>query len=312
MNLKKVEIDKDILYDLYINKNMSTAEIASELNVSKNTINRHLKKNNIPIKDRKEAQKQSTKKRSENLRKQNTLICPECGASFYCNSYRQTHYNNNFCSQSCANKFIGRKRSENLDLIPCDNCGKMHHQNKYKIDNFSNHFCSKECHNEFMTKQITELNPRYKRTEVKCSYCNKSLFITDHDLNNQTYHYCNRDCMTNHYKESEMFAGEKSPSWKGGGDLYYGPHWKDISESVRKRDNYTCQRCGKKQEDITFPVHHIQPLRSFDGDYKTANNLDNLITLCTCCHGTVEQNGMDFVPKNKKMDSPDHNNQIGS
>lgn len=52
-----------------------------------------------------------------------------------------------------------------------------------------------------------------------------------------------------------------------------------LNEKIRKRDNYTCQDCGKTQKEInqTLEVHHI------DGDDE--NNVDeNMITLCKSCH----------------------------
>jgi RNA-directed DNA polymerase len=46
---------------------------------------------------------------------------------------------------------------------------------------------------------------------------------------------------------------------------------------VRRRDNYTCQSCGKS--GTSLQVHHAKP-REHGG----TDELDNLITLCTQCH----------------------------
>ena len=48
-------------------------------------------------------------------------------------------------------------------------------------------------------------------------------------------------------------------------------------ESVRDRDNHTCQLCGEKQGSRAFHVHHKDENR-----YNC--NPDNLITLCPRCH----------------------------
>ncbi len=57
-----------------------------------------------------------------------------------------------------------------------------------------------------------------------------------------------------------------------------------------KRDDYTCQICGKK---VAKPdVHHKIPLR-LDG----TNEESNLITLCRPCHGKEEAK---LRPKRKK------------
>lgn len=55
-----------------------------------------------------------------------------------------------------------------------------------------------------------------------------------------------------------------------------------MKEKVKKRDNYKCVECGKKEELV---IHHI--------DYdKTNCEMDNLITLCKECHyKTIGDNG---------------------
>jgi len=62
-----------------------------------------------------------------------------------------------------------------------------------------------------------------------------------------------------------------------------------LKRCIRKRDNYTCQKCYKtqKQELITInkklSIHHI--------DYNKFNCSEfNLITLCNKCNHTVNSN----------------------
>lgn len=61
-------------------------------------------------------------------------------------------------------------------------------------------------------------------------------------------------------------------------------NWGKIREKRLKKDNYTCQRCGR-QDQLT--VHHILP-RAEGG----RNNQGNLITLCNPCHDEVEELGL--------------------
>ena len=57
---------------------------------------------------------------------------------------------------------------------------------------------------------------------------------------------------------------------------YRGDDWDEKRKEARKRDNDTCQKCGRKDR---LQVHHIVPWRiSHD------SNLSNLITLCIYCH----------------------------
>jgi 5-methylcytosine-specific restriction endonuclease McrA len=70
--------------------------------------------------------------------------------------------------------------------------------------------------------------------------------------------------------------GENSHCWKGGVSYFpYSVDWTDdLKRAIRKRDEYTCQLCGKEP---AICVHHI--------DYNKKNcNPDSLITHCENCH----------------------------
>lgn len=93
--------------------------------------------------------------------------------------------------------------------------------------------------------------------------------------------------MGSYYAENQMFTGENSGTWAGGEINYYGPNWYHQRRKVRKRDNYTCQDCGitEKEYGNQLSVHHIGPFRNFHGDWRKANELSNLISLCEYpCH----------------------------
>jgi hypothetical protein len=69
----------------------------------------------------------------------------------------------------------------------------------------------------------------------------------------------------------------------------YPEEWREtFKEGIRQRDNYTCQKCGKLQSELTgfhkkLVVHHI--------DYDKSNlNPENLITLCRNCHVKTNTN----------------------
>lgn len=60
--------------------------------------------------------------------------------------------------------------------------------------------------------------------------------------------------------------------------------WAKLRSACFSRDHFTCQRCDKKKSaSVVLTVHHIIP-RDNDG----ANDLSNLITLCSPCHDFVE------------------------
>jgi len=64
---------------------------------------------------------------------------------------------------------------------------------------------------------------------------------------------------------------------------YHAEFWLQIRDEVLKRDNYTCQHCGKT--DCRFEVHHKIPAKMGGKD-----EIDNLITLCSICHKKEENN----------------------
>ena len=79
--------------------------------------------------------------------------------------------------------------------------------------------------------------------------------------------------------------GKLNHNWKGGKTPYYKSRlddykWHDIAIKVKKRDNYTCQICGKKGRD----VHHILS-HWFFNDF----NLKGLVTLCRSCHNKADR-----------------------
>lgn len=75
----------------------------------------------------------------------------------------------------------------------------------------------------------------------------------------------------------------------------YGPGWTRIRDSVRQRDEYRCQVCGRPETTRQHDVHHKVPFRMFRDESgriyrEKANELSNLTTLCPECHQKAEMN----------------------
>lgn len=92
----------------------------------------------------------------------------------------------------------------------------------------------------------------------------------------------------------------------------YGPNWETQRNAARERDGFLCRECGAAEPPSRpspigdapmgegagggrqHHIHHIRPFREFgytrgqNENYKLANELDNLITLCPSCHRRVE------------------------
>lgn len=78
------------------------------------------------------------------------------------------------------------------------------------------------------------------------------------------------------YINGEYCSGKK-PSRKG---------WKKVRREVLKRDNYTCQKCGKTKKEIRIDVHHKIPYRICK-----EHKVENCVSLCIKCHGKISGNG---------------------
>lgn len=76
-------------------------------------------------------------------------------------------------------------------------------------------------------------------------------------------------------------SGPLNPAWRGGAaTLPYGPEFtRKFKHLIRQRDGYTCQRCGKtqEQEGRVLQVHHLD-------HNKMHNDPTNLVTSCGSCN----------------------------
>jgi len=67
----------------------------------------------------------------------------------------------------------------------------------------------------------------------------------------------------------------------------YGLNWKIQRQATLERDKHICQVCGALEIGRSHEVHHKIPFRTFSS-FEQANQLENLITLCSGCHQRVE------------------------
>ena len=217
--------------------------------------------------------------------------CDYCGKEI---SQTLASYDNSkthFCNRECFDKWhigenCGSYKWDKVQCI-CDNCGKDIEVCVSTFLRCKHNFCGIECYSEALYDRTlyperktfgsyyTDASPdEYKERCKK----NSQRFTPEQRLlkSEQSKRMWN----SSGYRKSH--SGENHPLWKGG-DISYGPDWTNtLRESIRIRDNYTCQECGRLQmeNDRLFPVHHI------DNDTYNNNPL-NLITLCRSCHTKV-------------------------
>lgn len=131
------------------------------------------------------------------------------------------------------------------------------------------------------------IKPRGQRRHtyfVPCANCGKIIEVWKCRLEKYSFVTCSNKCRVEYIRKSGIVAGENNKRWKGGDIQHYrGPNWHKQRKLARERDNHICKYCGTKENGRMHSVHHIIPFSEFD-DYKEANKLENLITLCQPCH----------------------------
>lgn len=205
-----------------------------------------------------------------------TFICEHCRKEFQDKDCR----NRRFCSQKCT----GSLRKPKMVSLVCEHCGKTFIRRYHKTR--TPRFCSYEC-------SAHGRPPRPKNPKpVVCIVCGTVKL----DRPGATRKFCSYKCKSEWQRQS--LVGENNPYWKGGHPDYYGPNWRPQRRKARQRDNYKCQHCGISEKRLgkQLDVHHIKPFRTFNGDYKQANQLTNLISLCNTCHTLAENNRIPIQP----------------
>lgn len=225
-----------------------------------------------------------------------TRRCKVCGKKF--ETYTRQG-GNKTCSPQCANQLKGanaaKTRVDESKKItkPCLHCGTPFES--YKSRNRL--YCSRKCKHAARSEN--------GRVTIPCAFCGKPTEFIKAQIELRGGKYCSQECR--YSAMSIARTGKNNPNWVGGAPTvtWRGPNWGRQKRKARRRDKYTCQKCGgiHKASSQTLHVHHIVPFRLFS-DYKTANQLNNLISLCISCHGKAEaitRHYVDGIPANSSQ-----------
>lgn len=226
-------------------------------------------------------------------------ICDNCGIEFM---RRKTlpPGQGRFCSRSCYKEWHIDGFKETRICVICDSEFK-------ERPCYPRLTCSDECKSA-LYKQVfntpeqkairsetgkRNLGKRRKLvpdTEKVCEKCGKNYTMSPKFT--KQYREARRFCSIKCWYEFVRDDPANATNWKGGYLPYYGSNWLDQARKARKRDNYTCQRCGLHESNLSrkLDVHHIVPFREFGiARFKEANALSNLICYCGSCHIIVER-----------------------
>lgn len=205
--------------------------------------------------------------------------CETCGKSIR-SKVRCAHV---YCSIKC--KGIANRRKI---TIRCPNCGKERLRKPHVDALAKSEFCY---HCRGVLRSLNRVGPN---VPVTCEACGKHYLVWPSKAKTNKHHYCSIDCRAKH------IIGPNNPSFTSGHGrkVEYGFNWKRQRNAALKRDRFQCQHCGKRPKKPRYlHVHHIMPAHRFNGDYESANDLANLITLCMPCHKAAERGAIPIQPR---------------
>lgn len=207
--------------------------------------------------------------------------CSFCGNAFIASRFRQRKRILESLPVFCSNSCQGQARRRRLS-VSCEFCGKEFQGFPAYANNGREKYCSKSCKYRGMKRQST-----IGRT---CLFCSRFFLKRRCETKYKNGQYCSRVCW---HRAMKSITGDKTSNWQGGKarlDRHWkGYAWKYQRLKVKKRDDYTCQECGKSELQLGTPchVHHVIPFWNFTNSRK-ANSMKNLITLCNSCHMRTE------------------------
>lgn len=207
-------------------------------------------------------------------------------------------------------EYINQKKSSQkiAKIVGCSDITILNYLRKYKIPIRDNHECHKgykvsQKLKKYLSKIFTgEGNPNFGNGDKLRGKNNpfygkhhteKSKQLIGQIHKGKKYWLGKKHTEVTKKKMSELrirlglSKGKKNGRYVHG--LAYEPYsiefTEQLKESIRKRDNYTCQFCNKRQETYyrKLDVHHI--------NYNKKNcNKNNLISLCSKCNTKVNAN----------------------
>jgi hypothetical protein len=171
----------------------------------------------------------------------------------------------------------------------CIICGKVFMKHNCDVKIGRGKYCSNKCRFEANKKGIGgyenlrgENNYNWNGGKIKriCKFCKIEFYIAPSELSKRrgSGNFCSKSCV------GKFHSGILSSNWQGGitppnKKERCGYKTDDWRKSVYERDNYTCQKCGKRGGKLN--AHHIIP---FSIDKSLRFEVSNGITLCAKCH----------------------------
>ena len=235
-------------------------------------------KSYLKFKNHKQRQcKECGRRNGANKKKTSVIVnCTYCGKELEMQPNRIKAAKNIFCNAQCKGKYMSEHvKGENNPsykgaTVHCDYCGKEINKPPSLIK--EKNFCDRNCMANYMKTGET----------VKCYVCGKEFYKIKSQIDRSEKHFCSEKCKCEH---QTTLRGELSPQYNPNltdeerivnRDYIEYTEWRN---KVFERDNYTCQKCGKRQGDIN--AHHLNGYHWYK---EGRTDVNNGVTLCSYCH----------------------------
>ena len=227
--------------------------------------------------------------------------CENCGKPFMVDETRLKHGRGKNCSMECSYKSRSKKQQTRIKRT-CARCGNEFETTPSVIASGHGVFCSRECcfppnmancencgkefryspsaKQKFCSKECAD-SSEYK--SVQASQSAKNAW-SNPESRIKLMDGIKRRSESDEWKNSPHFRkGKDNPRYKGNrratredGNRYEYAKWR---KSVLKKDNYTCQECGKRGGRLE--AHHI---KEWANHTELRYDIGNGMALCEDCH----------------------------
>ncbi len=140
-------------------------------------------------------------------------------------------------------------------------------------------------------RRIQGVRRRATRIRRVCAQCGVVVLKSPSVVARNVHFFCDKDCKC--VWQSKHRVGENAANWKGGptGErkTWMQNGGRQFNTACRKRDDYTCQRCGRvfDKRSNGLSVHHKASFLEYPG---LRSEEANGITLCRKCHYHIHSN----------------------
>jgi endogenous inhibitor of DNA gyrase (YacG/DUF329 family) len=186
------------------------------------------------------------------------FTCQQCGVIFSPKTYNYEKVYK-FCSQKCVHESQRKSITKK-----CLYCGNEFVAKQSRINKGFSKFCSKQCARDYQKLQ---------RITVICKTCKKEFSVIPSTIKFGGGIFCSKECSYLDKIKPEKYESEQLRR------LRLRSNFIEWRNSVYKRDNWKCRKCGKTHTKIH--AHHIIPVSA---DKTLMYEVSNGITLCQKCH----------------------------